>query len=252
MSNQQEKAENFAALHVKGAPLVLHNIWDAGSAKAVAQGGAKAIASGSWAVAEAQGYGDGQELPLADVLRTARQIVNAVDLPVSVDFEGGYGIDPNEVAGNLRALLDTGIVGINFEDRIVGGAGLHAQDDQVARIAALRSAAESAGVALFINARTDVFFQDDAAPHADLMEDAIARAKAYADAGASGVFVPGLGDMGLITRLSAEQPLPVNILRLDEALEIADLVKCGVGRVSHGPGPYIAAMQSLTNTVQDA
>mgnify|MGYP000291861084 FL=1 len=138
MSTQQEKAQAFAALHVKGTPLVLHNVWDAGSAKAVAEGGAKAIASGSWGVAAAQGYGDGQALPLADVLRTSRQIVKAVDLPVSVDFEGGYGSAPSEVAKNLRALLDTGIVGINFEDRIVTGAGLHAQDDQVARIAALR------------------------------------------------------------------------------------------------------------------
>ncbi|MGC1495888.1 MAG: isocitrate lyase/phosphoenolpyruvate mutase family protein [Sulfitobacter sp.] len=250
MSDQQEKAQDFGALHVKGTPLVLHNVWDAGSAKAVAEGGAKAIATGSWAVAEAQGYGDGQELPLADVLRTARQIVNAVKLPVSVDFEGGYGIAPKDVAENLRALIDTGIIGINFEDRIVRGSGLHTLSDQTARIAAMRSAAEAAGVALFVNARTDVFFQDDPAPHADLMAQAIERANAYADAGASGIFVPGLVDVELIARFCAEQPLPVNILRLDETLEIAALVNCGVARISHGPGPYIAAMQMLTKTVK--
>ncbi|KKL10206.1 hypothetical protein LCGC14_2558150, partial [marine sediment metagenome] len=87
---QDQRAKEFAALHRKGMPLVLHNIWDAGSARAVAAAGAQAIATGSWSVAAAQGYDDGEALPLDALLRTARQITNAVDLPVSVDFEGGY------------------------------------------------------------------------------------------------------------------------------------------------------------------
>ena len=250
MTGHVEKSHIFAALHVKGTPLVLHNVWDAGSAKAVAEAGAPAIATGSWGVAAAQGYGDGQALPLADVLRTAKQIVNAVDVPVSVDFEGGYAVTPNAVAENLRHLLDTGVVGINFEDQMVGGAGLHTVDDQVQRIAALRAVADAADVQLFINARTDVFFQKDSAPHADLMADAVARAKAYADAGANGIFVPGLKQVDLIREFCAAHSLPTNIMRLGDAVDVATLAGCGVARVSHGPGPYIAAMSSLTEAVR--
>ncbi|MGJ8615450.1 MAG: isocitrate lyase/PEP mutase family protein [Sulfitobacter sp.] len=250
MSAQQQKAQDFAALHVKGKPLVLYNIWDAGSAKAVADAGAAAIATGSWSVAAAQGYSDGQALPLADLLRTARQIVDAVDVPVSVDFEGGYGVTPQEVSENLRRLLETGIVGINFEDRVVGGDGLHDADDQARRIAALRAAAEADGVPLFINARTDVFFQKDSAPHDTRMKDALTRAALYADAGADGIFVPGLGDTGLIAEFCMAQSLPVNVMRLDNTPEITTLVNSGVARVSHGPGPYIAAMDAFIKVVQ--
>lgn len=242
-----EKAKAFHALHVKGTPLVLWNVWDAGSAKAVAEAGAKAIATGSWSVAAAQGFADGEALPLEDVLRTARQVVGAVDLPVSVDFEGGYAVAPEEMAENLGALLHTGVVGINVEDRIVGGKGLHGIDAHAARLAALRAAADAAGVNLFINARTDVFFQGkDAPPAAELMAEALERAAAYRAAGASGLFVPGLGDLDLIARIAAEQALPINVMRMGDKVSVADYAQAGVARISHGPGPYLAAMKAVT------
>ncbi len=246
MNSLNQKANAFAALYVKGTPLILHNIWDVGSAKSVAEAGAAAIATGSWAVAAAQGFGDGQALPLVDLVRTSGQIVRAVDVPVSVDFEGGYAVAPDALARNLRIVLDTGIVGINFEDRIVGGEGLHDTNEQSVRIAALRAASDRAGVALFINARTDVFFQNGDIPHADLMTEAVSRAKAYADAGADGLFLPGLGDADLIRDFCAQQPLLVNIMRIGDALDIATLARCGVARISHGPAPYIAAMKALS------
>lgn len=246
MVNQTGKATEFAKLHVKGTPLVLYNAWDAGSAKAVADGGAPAVATGSWSVAAAQGYADGQALPLDLLLQTAGQIVRAVDLPVSVDFEGGYAIDANEVGQNAARLLETGAVGLNFEDRMVGGNGLHPVADQARRIAAIRDAAEAAGVPLFINARSDVFFQKNSAPHADLMEQALTRAAAYADAGANGIFVPGLADLDLIKTICEAQSLPVNIMRMGGNRGIADLASAGAARISHGPGPYIAAMEALS------
>ena len=252
MMNQIQKAKDFAALHLKSAPLVLDNIWDAGSAKAVADAGAKAIATGSWAVAASQGYGDGQALPLASVLRTARQIVDAVGVPVSVDFEGGYAVSPLEVAENLRRLLDTGAIGINFEDQIIGGSGLYSAEDQAARITALRKVADQSGVALFINARTDVFFQKGAAPHTNLIKDAIARSEIFKDAGANGIFVPGLTDADLIAEFCAAQSLPVNVMRIGKTLDIGTLTTCGVSRISHGPGPYIAAMERLATSVQES
>lgn len=251
MTKQDDRARIFSALHTKGTPLVLHNIWDAGSAKAAAKAGASAIATGSWGVAAAQGFEDGEALPLTDLLRTARQIVGAVDVPVSVDFEGGYGVAPQVVAENLRKLLDTGAVGINFEDRVVGGSGLYDTADQSERIAALRAVADESGIPLFINARTDVFFQSDSAAHASCMKDALARALMYADAGASGIFVPGLTDADLIDEFCDVQALPVNVMRRGDAWDIKTLTRCGVARISHGPGPYIAALQSLTDAIQN-
>jgi 2-methylisocitrate lyase-like PEP mutase family enzyme len=122
--NQTEKAKRFAELHVKGAPLLLYNAWDAGSAKSIVEAGAPAIATSSWAVAEAQGYRDGEAIPIEFAEQIVARIAATVDLPVTVDFEGGYSDDDDELAGNVARLLDLGVVGINFEDRVVKGSGL--------------------------------------------------------------------------------------------------------------------------------
>lgn len=244
------KTSDFAALHVKGQPLVLYNVWDAGSAAAVAEAGAKAIATGSWSVAAAQGYPDGEGLPMADALRTAASIVEAVEQPVTVDFEGGYSDTPHGVAANVARLLDTGTVGLNLEDRIVKGTGLHSAAEQVAKIRAIRQMAEARGAELFINARTDVFFQGATSDKSVLLNRVVERAKAYADAGADGLFVPGLLDLDLIAALCRAQDLPVNIMRMGAAPAIEDLATAGVARISHGPAPYIAAMKALTGAAK--
>ncbi|HKR23657.1 MAG TPA: isocitrate lyase/phosphoenolpyruvate mutase family protein, partial [Allosphingosinicella sp.] len=119
------KFETFAALHVPGEPLILYNAWDAGSAKVVAEAGARAIATGSASVAAAHGYDDAEGLPLALALANAERVVAAVELPVTIDFEGGYAVAPEGVAANMAKLAATGAVGCNFEDQIVGGEGLH-------------------------------------------------------------------------------------------------------------------------------
>src|SRR5215831_17388312 len=126
--NQSEKAARFAALHVKGAPLVLYNAWDAGSAQAILEAGAQAIATSSWAVAEAQGYRDGEAIPVGLVEQIVARIAGTIDVPVTVDFEGGYSEDDGELADNISRLLDTGVIGINFEDRVVKGSGLYSVD----------------------------------------------------------------------------------------------------------------------------
>ena len=242
---QSEKAEAFRALHVAGSPLVLWNIWDAGSAKAVAEAGASAIATGSWSVAAAQGHADGEALPLADVLRTATQIAGAVDLPVTVDFEGGYAVEPEGIAANMAALIATGAIGVNFEDRVVGGKGLYEVEVQAARVAAIRQAAETAAVPVFVNARTDVFFSGSKDAPEVLLQEVLTRAAAYADAGADGLFVPGLTDPDLIAEICARQNLPVNVMRMDMGVTVETFAKAGVARISHGPGPYLAAMKAV-------
>lgn len=243
MQAQRERAMRLAALHVKGRPLVLYNAWDAGSAKAVASAGARAIGTSSWAVAAAQGYEDGEALPAAFMVQLAGRVAQAVDLPVTVDVEGAYSSDPQRGAEHVGLLLEQGIAGINFEDRVVGGEGLHGVEAQAARIAAIRRLAEERGIPLFINARTDLFFGTARPAHA-LLDDALARADAYAAAGASGLFVPGLADLGTIAQLAARIALPLNVMMMPGMPAPEHLATAGVARISHGPHAYMEAMES--------
>ena len=163
MPTQTERANLLKSLHIKGDPLILFNIWDAGSARAIQAIGAKAIATGSWSVAAAHGYDDGEKLPLDLALANLKRIIAIVELPVTIDLEGGYGQSPAEVAENVTKVIAAGAVGINFEDQVVDGANLYSIEDQSARITAIRRAAEQASVPLFINARTDIFLKAEPA-----------------------------------------------------------------------------------------
>lgn len=248
--NQAEKAARFAKLHVKGKPLLLYNAWDAGSAKAIAEIGAKAIATSSWSVAEAQGYCDGEAIPLPFFREIVARITSSVQVPVTVDFEGGYSEDEAAIAENISSFLDTGIIGINFEDRLVKGEGLYPIERQARRIAAIREAARSKGVELFLNARCDVFFGDG--EPSKLIGEALDRAKAYAAAGASGFFVPGLIDDALIGRICQGTELPVNVMVMDGVSSAERLATLGVARVSYGPIPYIRVLKFLKEQAQSA
>jgi len=244
------KFEDFAKLHVAGDPLVLFNAWDAGSAAAVAKSGPKAIATGSASVAMANGFGDGQKVPMDFALANAARVVEAVDLPVTVDFEGGYAVAPEAAGRNVARLAETGAIGCNFEDQIVGTDQLYSVGDQAARIAAVR---DVVGSDFFINARTDIFLKAATDTHDEAMVDAaIERARAYADAGASGFFVPMLGDLKLLERMCAQSPLPVNFMTFPGCPSNADVAAVGVARISHGPFPYMALMDKLTEIAREA
>jgi len=244
--NQAEKAKAFGALHQKSNPVVLYNIWDAGTAKAVTEAGAKALATGSWSVAAAQGYGDGERIPLDVLVATVRQITAVNDLPLSVDFEGAYSTDPAGAAANVAKLIDVGAIGINLEDQVVGGEGLHPVEKQATRIRAIREVADARGIPFFINARTDLFLREgDLSKHAELVDEAIERGKVYAAAGANGFFVPWLINEGLIEKICAASNLPVNIMMRPGAPDVRTLARLGVSRISYGPGPYRAMMEKL-------
>jgi 2-methylisocitrate lyase-like PEP mutase family enzyme len=242
--DQTEKAKRFAELHVKGAPLLLYNAWDAGSAKSILAAGAQAIATSSWSVAEAQGYRDGEAIPIELAEQIVGRIAATIEAPVTVDFEGGYSEDDGELTDNISRLLDTGVIGINFEDRVVKGLGLYSVARQARRIAAIRKGAERKGVDLFINARTDVFFEHGG-DAAQAVGEALDRAKTYGAVGASGFFVPGLVDDALIGRICAGVSLPVNIMIMDGVPSNARLSELGVARISYGPIPYTRAMKAL-------
>ncbi len=253
MTTQKEKAELFKSLHIKGAPLILFNIWDAGSAKAIEEIGAKAIATGSWSVAAANGFEDGETIPLDLVFANLERIVNSVALPVTLDFEGGYATNIAELKENITRLIAAGGIGLNFEDRIVGGDGLHSIEDQSTRIEAIRDAAEAAGIPLYINARTDVFLQTYPAQNDEAeLQQALQRAEAYAKAGASGFFAPGLRDPNLIRKLCDDTPLPVNILALPDTPPADTMAALGVARISYGASPYRLMMAALKEAGQKA
>ena len=242
------KYEIFAALHVSGDPVILYNIWDVGSALAVVAAGAKALATGSHPVGDASGFGDAHQVPLDYVFDNARRIMGAVDLPLSVDFEGAYSVDPDEGAANVARLKATGAVGCNFEDQIVGGEGVHPLELQVRRIAAIRQAV---GDDFFLNARTDLLIKAKAIDDA-LIGEVIARGKAFADAGASGFFVPRIADPRHIERVVREVPLPLNAIAFPGAPPKAEWAAAGVARISHGPFPHKALMAQLTEAARAA
>lgn len=232
--------EAFRALHVPGDPLVLFNIWDAGSAKAVAGAGAKAIATGSYGVAEAQGFKDGETLPLEVVLENLRRIVSVTDLPVTIDLEAGYGDTRDEVAASVAKAREIGAAGINMEDRMPGEAALLDVGAAAERIAA---AAKSG---LHVNARTDVYRGINPEDYSPALIDAvIERGRAYADAGAGSLFVPFLGDHPTIAAICERSPLPVNVLWGPGRGTMGELAALGVARISFGHGPWAAAMEWL-------
>jgi 2-methylisocitrate lyase-like PEP mutase family enzyme len=254
MSTINEKAIQFRSLHVRGQPLVLFNVWDVGSAHAVVTAGAQALATGSWSVANANGYADGECMPLNLALDNVARIVRSTDLPVTVDLERGYGTMPEEVAATIGRSIDAGAVGCNLEDSVPGGGALRDIAEQVARLVCARQAAESKHVPFFINLRTDVFFvrSPEWASDDDRVKEVLRRARAYKEAGADGLFVPGLTDAALIQQIAAASPLPLNIMVMDQTPPLGELARLGVARVSHGPRPYVAAMKCVQENAQQA
>jgi methylisocitrate lyase len=245
-ADQRRKAERFRALHVRGTPVILFNIWDPGSAKAVASGGALALATGSWSVAHANGFADGEETPLALAIDNLRRIAHAVDLPVTIDLESGYGETPERVGETVRLAVEAAAVGCNLEDSFPRDGSLREMADQAARLRRAREIADSIGIGFFINARTDVFFQRPTDRHDEqMLMAAIERSRVYADAGADGLFAPGLSDIALIGRLADASPLPLNIMVDARTPPLRVLAEQGVARVSHGPGPYLLVMKAL-------
>ncbi|RDI67496.1 isocitrate lyase/PEP mutase family protein [Nocardia pseudobrasiliensis] len=232
--SQQNKAETFRQLHADGV-LVLPNAWDALSAALVAEAGAAAVATTSAAVSWVAGRGDGQKLTREEMIGRVREIVAAVTVPVTADVEGGYGPTPEDVAATVEAVVGAGAVGVNLEDSHRPGGPLFEIAEQAERLRAARAAAARAGLPqLVINARTDVYLFGIGAPEGRF-DDVVARASAYAEAGADSLFVPGLLDLDALGELSRKSPLPINVMTGPGAPRVAELAAAGVRRVSLGP-----------------
>ena len=216
--------------------LVLPNAWDAASAKIVELAGAKAVATSSAAVAWAHGYADGHGLPFAKLVTTVEEIARVVSLPITVDSERGYADDAASVAKNMAALIQAGGVGINLED------GVEPHEAHLKKIEAVRAAAEREGVPLYINARTDVYLKKLVPPDQALTET-LRRARAIKNAGASGLFVPGLIEANAIREIASSIDMPLNIMAMPGVPKTAELKALGVKRVSAATAIHAAAME---------
>ncbi|MDQ3756237.1 MAG: isocitrate lyase/phosphoenolpyruvate mutase family protein [Actinomycetota bacterium] len=246
---QADKAQRFRQLHAGEEPLRLANAWDRTSARVFEQAGAKAIGTTSAGLGLALGYGDGQRAPWMEVLAVVGGIVDAVDVPVSVDVEAGWGDEPDGVARTVRDVVAAGAVGINLEDSVPDGHGaLFPVDAQAARIAAAKSACNQADD-VFVNARCDVFFGGQV--DGDPLDEALRRGEAYAAAGADGFFVPGLLDVDLLSELAKALDMPVNAMVGPGSPTVEELAEAGVRRLSQGAWPFAAVVGCLDRLARD-
>lgn len=237
---QRERARLFRRMHDGDGVFLLPNAWDPGSARLFELAGFEAVGTTSGGVAFAAGRPDGG-LAREEMVDAVARIVAAVDLPVSADIEAGFGGSPEEVARTVAAVAEAGAIGVNLEDAAPGAEpALVDVAGQCARIEAARGAAEDAGVELFVNGRTDVFWlglEGD-----DLIESAVSRLRAYAKAGADGAFVPRLVDPEGIRRVAEAVPLPLNVLAAPGSPTPAELARLGARRLSTGSGPARAVL----------
>ncbi|GIH11536.1 hypothetical protein Rhe02_96030 [Rhizocola hellebori] len=244
MTDLNALAQQFLALH-EGPTLVLPNAWDAASAAVIESAGATAIATTSGGVAWALGRSDGEALERADALDAVARVVRAVSVPVTADVEAGYG----DVAATVTGVIQAGAVGVNLEDSR-GGKVISVQE-QAAQYALARAAADAAGVPDFvINARTDIYLFAHGAPESRY-DEVVARAEAYAQAGATVLFVPGLLDLPTLEALSKASPLPVAVMARPGGPTIGQLSDVGVRRVSIGTGLAQLAYTSALRAAQE-
>ncbi|ALE04945.1 3-methyl-2-oxobutanoate hydroxymethyltransferase [Arthrobacter sp. ERGS1:01] len=227
MTTQDALARNFSQLHVSGNPLILPNAWDAASARVVASAGAQAIATTSAGISWALGFRDGEHLPRELALESVARIVRVAGVPITADIEAGFGGTPADVAESVAEFIGVGVVGINLED------SLRPMEEQVERIQAARTAADNARVPLFINARIDTH-RLPAIDDSLWLEETIQRARAYASAGASGIFVLGSLRSETIQTLVRTLDQPVNVAFGPGTLSIRELATAGASRISAG------------------
>jgi 2-methylisocitrate lyase-like PEP mutase family enzyme len=240
-------AETFRRLHAGSEPLLLVNAWDRTSARVLELAGAPAIGTTSAGTALSLGYPDGEQAPWEDVLDVIEEMAAAIDVPLSVDVEAGRGGGPDDVAATVGDVLQRGAVGINLEDIVPGEKRLFDVESQRDRIAASRAEADRQGVALFLNARCDVFF--GVSVDGDPLDAALARARAYVEAGADGIFLPGLLDLNLLRTVCSSLDVPINALVGPGSPPPQAFATVGVRRLSQGAWPFAAHVEHLHQLV---
>jgi 2-methylisocitrate lyase-like PEP mutase family enzyme len=240
----QSRCDLLRSLHTPEAPLLLPNAWDVATAKAVVAAGFPVVATTSWGVAEALGYEDDEKAPAEEMLAAAARIARGVEVPVTVDAEAGYGMEPADLVSALRRM---GVAGCNLEDTDHAAGALREPERQAEWLRAVREAASEAGYPLVINARVDVFLGPflaggGAGTQDELVPDAVRRANAYLEAGVDCVYPITLWETDALRHFISEVGGAVNVARLPQAPSLAELAALGVARVSWGHLLYRDAM----------
>jgi 2-methylisocitrate lyase-like PEP mutase family enzyme len=250
--NKVQHATKFRELHLSGH-LLLPNAWDAASARVFEHAGFPAIGTTSGGIANARGLPDGETIGRARMLEAVRPIVEAVHVPVTADIEAGYGDAPSDVAQTVAAILALGVVGVNIEDRVHRSkvARLYEVDEQVTRIDAARGEAERRGIHLLINARTDTFLLSLGSDLEERMALTIARGRAYLNAGADVVFVPGATEVDTVRHLSDAIGGPLSVMALPGAPDATALFAAGACRISLGNTAMLAVLGALDGIAKD-
>jgi len=241
-------AEQLRRLHHGDRMLVLPNVWDAASAAVVAEAGFPAVATASAAISAMLGYPDGEGAPWQEMFAAAGRVARAVSVPVTVDAEAGYGMEPRDLVDRL---LETGAVGCNLEDTDYRAGGLVEAGAHAERLAAIRAAADDAGVPIVINARVDTFLPASGVPGEERVAEAVRRGGLYLGAGADCIYPIGASDENDIAALVAGVPGPINGNTSPGGPDLAKLRELGVARVSYGPRLYREALANLTAAVQE-
>jgi len=248
---QRRRGEMFRRLHSGKPILVLPNVWDVASARIVEQAGFPALATSSAGVAFTLGYPDGERISREEMAAVIARIVAHVAVPVTADMESGYGRRPEDAAATVRAAIEAGAVGMNFEDSPgEGGKPLLDEALQVERIRAARRAADATGVPFVLNARTDVYLESVGPPETR-QAHAVRRLNAYRAAGADCLFAPGVTDADTIATLVRQVKGPLNVLAAAASPPVSELERLGVARVSLGSGPMRAGLTVLRQLAEE-
>ena len=248
---QKQKAEAFRALHRGQRILLLPNAWDVSSARVIEEAGFGAIATTSAGIAFTLGYPDGQRISRNEMLQAVSRIAAALKVPVTADVEAGYGDRPEDAAETALAVIESGAVGMNLED--ASGDANHPLVDvllQLEKIVAVQQAAQTAGVPIVLNARTDVYLLQ-VGPAEKRYDQAVRRLAAFRDAGADCAFLPGLRDAATIGRMVKDLDFPLNILAGPGSPSVSELQKLGVARVSLGSSPMRATLGLLGRMAEE-
>jgi 2-methylisocitrate lyase-like PEP mutase family enzyme len=242
---QKEKAGTLLSLHTSGKLLVLPNIWNPIGARILQAKGFPAVATASAAVSASLGYVDGERINRSTLIDIVTRIARSVDVPVTADIESGYAETTTALKETIHAVIESGVVGINLEDGREHGAVLRTIAEQCERIGAAREAAEQHGVHLVINARVDTFLSGSFPSRAETIEEAVTRARAYAEAGADCIYPIGPGDRETVATLRHRISAPINILASADAAPLPILQSLGVNRVSFGPFIFRSCMRKF-------
>ena len=249
--SQWEKAEALLSLHRDGGMLVLPNIWDPIGARILEAKGYPAVATASAAVSASLGYQDGERINRSTLIDILGRIARSVDVPVTADIETGYGESLSELELTAEQVIESGVVGVNIEDSLEKGAGLRSIEEQCRRISTLRQIANRQGVHLVINARVDSFVSPSFTNGQRAMEEAVMRARAYAEAGADCIYPIGPGDEATVRTLRERIESPINILGAPTAAPLSVLREIGINRVSFGPFVFRSCLRKFMDIAED-